>query len=224
MAMIQHETVGLYDRETGEIVYSEVRHPVGECPLCDRRRAVAIRRDFDLRVHLAGVDPGTLHMWSLGCSLRDTAPNRKRITQWWRDMTESMKRSGWVPCFRILEVGRRGYLHLHVVVSGFVDHAVVLDKWRRITGEKSNVNVSSMTGGTRSLARYLTKYLTKGNQNSKPGTYRWLGPLYGLGGAVKAFRRSEGSRYGRYEFLGSTCYQGRKCLPYKNHEDQRKID
>lgn len=216
---LTHELVALRDRETGEIVYSVVRHRVGECPLCDRKRAARIGHEFLDRLDASGVPYESLHMWSLGCSLRDSRSNRKVLSRWWREFCESMKRTGWVPCFRVLESGRRGFIHLHVVVSGYVEHGVVLSKWRAVTGEKSNVHVSSMTGGPGALVSYLIKYVTKTTTGGgHTGSYRWLGPLYG----IKRTRLREGGR--SFEYMGSTCYSGPKCKGYRVPSIQRKID
>jgi len=80
--------------------------------------------------------------------------------------------------FRVLEVGKRGYLHYHFVSSGFMDHSKVLEVWRSLTGEASNVHVSGHRGrhDPKRLVGYLTKYLTKSSCE-----YRWCGAFYGLG-------------------------------------------
>lgn len=216
--MIPHETIGLLNPSTGDIVYSLVRHRLGECPLCDRARNNRVAREFQRRLDVSGVSVSSLHMWSLGCSLRDSRSNRKVLSGWWRQFTESMKRTGWVPCFRILEVGKRGYLHFHVVVSGFVEHAVILQKWRSITGEKSNVNVSAAAGDSSHMVRYLTKYLSKGNGGACPGSYRWLGPLYGVPSAPPQ------GEVQKLQYMGNTCYSGPSVSEYRPRQSQRKID
>lgn len=218
MAKIQHDIEGLLDEDTGEIVYAMVRHRVGECPYCDRLRAGRIAREFIRRVDQAGLDEGRLHMWSLGCSLKDSTYNRKVITGWWREFTKGMnKYTGWRPCFRVLESGRRGYLHFHVVVYGFVSHGVVLERWRRITGERSNVNVSPMQGGAEGIVKYLVKYITKGSGESRaPGTYRWLGPMYALKNDCNAPSR-------QLRHMGSTPYHGPTVRGYNAPSRQKKL-
>lgn len=218
MTRIEHETVGLYDEESGDIVYAMVRHRVGECPYCDRVRSRRIANEFIRRLDASGLDAGRLHLWSLGSSLKDSAYNRKILTGWWRDFSKGMnKYSSWDPVFRVMESGRRGYLHFHVVIHGFVSHAVVLERWRRITGEKSNVNVSPLTGDGGQLAGYLTKYLTKGSgETRRPGTYRWLGSFYGL--KMVSDRPTRALKH-----MGSTPYHGPTVNAYNPPSRQKKL-
>lgn len=215
---IEHDMLGMLDEESGEIVYSLVRHRVGECPYCDRKRAARISYEFIDRLDVAGIPSESLHMWSLGCSLRDTSYNRVVLAAWFRQFCEKMKRSGWLPCFRVLESGKRGYLHFHVVVSGYVEHRLVLEVWRGITGELSNVNVSTMSGSPDQLVRYLIKYVTKTtNGGGQKGAYRWLGPLYGIKVPRQGRRR-------KVSMVGSVPYKGPKVPGYRSRSEQRKID
>lgn len=217
---VEHDIVGLLDHATGEIVYSMVRHRVGECPYCDMLRARRIAREFLRRLDQSGLEAGGLHLWSLGCSLKDSAYNRKILGRWWRKFTEAMKRSGWCPCFRIMEAGKRGFLHYHVVVSGFVPHALVLEKWRRITGEKSNVNVSPFVGDEDHLAGYLTKYVTKGAGDGSGCAfpYSWLGP-FRTGPPEKPVKGPSRD----LEYLGYTVYHGPTVNGYKEPLRQKKL-
>lgn len=217
---VEHDIVGLLDKATGEIVYSMVRHRVGECPYCDILRARRIACEFLRRLDESGLEAESLHLWSLGCSLKNTEYNRKILGRWWRKFTEAMKRTGWCPCFRIMEAGRRGYLHYHVVVSGYISHSIVLDKWRRITGENSNVNVSPMSGDESALTGYLTKYVTKGAGDGSPCAfpYSWLGP-FRTGTPQKAAKGSVRD----LEYLGYTCYSGPAVNAYKGPFRQKKL-
>ena len=175
-----HDAVGLLSPDGNDIVMTvHSRHPVGECPWCDHCRVQDITREFLRRLDESREYIGHLYMWSLGTSLTDTVTNRKLLVTWWRVFSKRVWHlDAWRPVFRITEKGRRGFLHIHCVCTRFVKHSIILDHWRSVTGEKSNVHVSGQTGqqDPRRLAKYLMKYLTK-----ESSSYRWCGAFYGLG-------------------------------------------
>ena len=175
-----HERIGLLSLDGSEIVgYGHLRHRVGECRWCDFIRVHSITREFIRRLDLCEDRITRLNMWSLGTSLVDNTYNRKVILHWFRLFALAMRGTrNWRPVFRVLESGRRHLLHFHVIVPWYVDHSIVLGRWRALTGELSNVHVS---GGPkylepRFLCKYLLKYLGK-----VTSTYRWMGPFYGMG-------------------------------------------
>jgi len=175
-----HARIGFLNLDESEIVgYAHVRHRVGECRWCDFIRVNSITREFIKRMDICADKITRLNMWSLGSSLVDTPCNRKVILRWFRLFALAMRGvKAWRPVFRVLESGRRHFLHFHLVVPWYVDHSIVLERWRSLTGELSNVHVS---GGPsylepKALCQYLLKYLSKSSS-----TYRWMGPFYGMG-------------------------------------------
>lgn len=196
---MEHKINGLLSDDGNEIVgFAHERHKIGECPWCDYIRVEHITKEFFWRLDNCGEKINHLYMWSLGTSLKDTKYNRKILLRMWNKFTKTVQRTEtWKPLFRVVEKGKRGYLHIHVVASHFCEHRIILNKWRAQTGEKSNVHVSGYRGtlDPRKLARYLMKYLTK-----ESSAYRWLGAFYGLGKStsrrVSTSKRSSRVRYG----------------------------
>ncbi len=177
---VSHHRIGMIDDAETEI-YSTAheRHPKSvHCKWCDMLRLVQIQEEFLWRLDNCGEVVDHLNMWSLGSSLKASQLNEKVIIRDWHLFRARMaKRGNWKPVFRILEKGRRGYLHIHFVSLVFIEHAVVMDAWRSVRGETANVHVSGQKGAQdpARMCRYLMKYLTKENTS-----YRWLGPFYGL--------------------------------------------
>lgn len=200
-----HEISGFIAPDGSDIVlYTHERHPVGVCAWCDYVRSRSIAREFVRRLEVAMPDCRNLNMWSLGTSLHDTKFNRKLLRGYWqRFRTVLHKRGHRSIVFRVVEVGRRGFLHVHYVDAAFIPHKDILSLWRSITSENSNVHVSGQKGpqDVKRLTKYLTKYLCKSSTE-----YRWMGPLYGLGfdrdRSVRSRPRSERLIYG-----GVTCYR-----------------
>lgn len=176
---IFHERIGLLDSDEKEIYYAHERHKKDDhCSWCEMVRLVHIRREFLYRLENCGVPVHHLSMWSLGSSLKSTSYNRKIIIRDWHLFRARMsKLTSWVPVFRILEEGKRGYLHIHFIAISYLKHAVVMRAWRDIRGESCNVHVSGQKGkqDPLRLASYLLKYLTKEGSG-----YRWMGPFYGM--------------------------------------------
>jgi len=213
-----HDVYSRLSADGSEITgYMHERHKVGQCPWCDSVRVHHIVRDFMRRIDQTAYPVRELNMWSLGTSLKDTASNRRRMIHHWAILHDRMKRCNqWVPLFRVLERGRRGFLHFHVLVAEFVDHTRVLRIWRDITGENSNVNVRVGRGETEPLVRYLTKYLSK-----EGSTYRWMGPLYGLGSRS---RRITTDGVEQDQFGGITCYEHVTRGYVERRDPQRRLE
>ena len=214
---MMHDAIGMVNDDFTEIMcYVHERHNVGQCPWCDYMRVQHITNEFLWRLENCGHKITRLHMWSLGTSLRDSKYNRKILLSRWRKFSKVMGHyKAWKPVFRIVEVGRRGFLHIHIVCTAFVEHSLVISKWRGQTGEHSNVHVSpgSKYMNPHRLAGYLLKYLSK-----ESSAYRFLGVFYGL--------RSSRSRYiGRGEFLryGGICYFGYETEGYEESDPQQTI-
>ncbi len=196
----RHTVIAFCDEIDNELSYDHERHAKGICPSCDFQRVVGIQREFIRRLEGSEVGIRGLFMWSLGTSLSDTGANRKLLNERWHLFTKRMyHHTDWLPLFRVLEVGRRGFLHYHVVTGLFIKHSTVLQCWRSLTKEKSNVHVSGYKGvkDPVPLIRYLLKYLTKSSSE-----YRWMGPLYGVG---ESYRKAHSGARRRY--MGHTCYE-----------------
>lgn len=198
---MRHQAKGFISADGRDIIEAgHDRHKIGECTWCDYCRAINIQQDFLWRLDHCNEDIHNLYMWSLGSSLNDTKFNRKKMRgHWTKFRTAFHKRGNFPVVFRVLETGRRGYLHFHFVATSFMAHADVLAVWRGLTGEASNVHVSGQNGAQnpKSLAKYLTKYLTK-----ESSQYRWCGAFYGLGKergrSVRAGRGSQDRLPGSY--------------------------
>ncbi len=213
-----HEVIALMDElDEHNIKYVHERHTIGLCPWCDFIRVEAISKEFIRRLNVCSEEIRDLYMWSLGTSLSDTKMNRNLLMKRWNLFVKRMYHcEDWSPLFRVVEVGRRGFLHIHVICHKFVDHRVVLETWRSLTREKSNVHVSGHKGSLNPLrlARYLMKYLSK-----ESSSYRWLGSFYGLGSRSRRLRsRSQGD----YLYAGTTCYEF-TTEGYEVVDDQRKL-
>lgn len=91
-------------------------------------------------------------LWTVGTNLDDNRHNMEILRDYWRRFSKRMsklKLTGkiyWKPLLRVYEAGSKGgKLHIHYVVqhTGFkLDHGIVLDEWRKITGNNANVNFS----------------------------------------------------------------------------------
>lgn len=154
------------------------------CDFCKTSRARQFLAKFFERVELSGVSLDETIMWTLGTSIeyyRDYdwdsgrwVDNISEITCLWQKFNSRMKmearRNGvsWDPLVYVVEAGSEGNrLHVHLLVRSKINHQVVLQHWRDLTGEKSNVNfVKGQVG-------YLAKYAGKGLLR-----YSFLGELY----------------------------------------------
>ncbi len=214
---VMHERIGMVNEDFTEIeCYVHQRHNIGECPWCDFRRIDNLTKEFLWRLDNCGHKIRRLHMWSLGTSLMDGKYNRVLLLGYWRRFSNAIRHYGiWSPIFRIVEVGRHGFLHIHVVCTDYIDHADVLKMWRYQTGESSNVHVSA---GNKyvdpcRLARYLMKYLSK-----ESSSYRFLGVFYGLQSSrSRSIGRGVSLRY------GGICYGGFQTDGYEISEPQQSI-
>lgn len=211
-----HEVHAFMDEIDGSLVYRHERHGVGVCPWCDLLRVRNISDEFIRRIEACGVPIPSLNMWSLGSSLKDTGYNRKIMLKRWRLFQWRMRKyPDWLPLFRVIEAGRRGFLHFHVVAGHYIRHSIVLEEWRGITNEPSNVHVSGSNGhvSPTNLVRYLMKYL-----NKSATTYRWMGPLWGVGGTTRSGKgKGRGLRY-----MGVTCYSV-DTRAYEEKDPQQSI-
>lgn len=122
-----------------------------------------------------------VNMWTFGTNMVDTENNRKIITQYWKKFRTRMavytkrnkKYAGWKPLLRVVEAGSKGNrLHLHVLVSGYIHHSILLKIWRNIVGYKANVNVRKMRGNYKKAVNYVVKYVVK-----ELGSYYQMGLL-----------------------------------------------
>lgn len=197
----KHETYAFYDEVDDTLTYRHGRCSVGKCKYCDTKRVHRIVSSFIRRLDESGTDLEGIFLWSLGTSLTDTKANRRLLNQRWRLFTKRMNHnSKWQPLFRVRETGRRGFLHFHVICGKFIPHSEVIDEWRSLTREKSNVHVSGYKGARnpRLLIGYLVKYLSK-----ETSAYRWMGPLYGNGGRVQGPAGSGGTTDpSRHRYMG----------------------
>lgn len=217
---MSHDVIAFMDEIDNSLSYRHSRHRKGECPWCDFIRVGEVSREFLRRLnHVFGLDPVHLNMWSLGTSLRDDerGANRRLLQRWWHEFQKHPVR-GWCPVFRIIEAGRRGFLHIHTINPGFCTHELVLHAWRRITGESSNVHVSGRKGrqDPRRLASYLLKYLSK-----ESCTYSWCGAFLGHGDRGTRGLRGAGQGLPK-KFMG-TCYWTVETDPYPEKKKQHKL-
>lgn len=216
--IVHDVTASLTVEDAPEIKYHHERHSVGVCPWCDFIRVDNICQEFLRRLEVSDHVEDEIIMWSLGTSLKDSKFNRKVLIERWRIFSRRMDRcEDWTPIFRVVEAGRRGYLHLHVAVLGFASHAHVTSTWRSSTGEASNVNFSRSSGGadTPTLVRYLVKYMAK-----KGSTYRWMGPFYGLGDRSRSIVQPGGVPS---VFAGATPYKWYTLAYVERRSPQRKL-
>lgn len=143
-------------------------------------------------------------MWTFGTNLKDTSfenynkktifPNRNRIVGWFQSFKKrvrqhyvrSKKRHQFEFLTWVLETGKNGYLHLHVLTSGFISHSYLRTIWSKVS-HISNPNVNFMSSKISSkgfFISYLSKYMAKVKQtyvsNSEEKDlikYQWNGQM-----------------------------------------------
>jgi len=133
-----------------------------------------------------------LILWTFGSSLHDNEINRRLIRNYWYLFVRRLKKisKNFDPLMNCMESGSRGdRLHYHIVGRGFLDHEKVLEIWRSITKEKSNVNFSRKISSRNSYQAfaYLAKYASKGYK------YYWMGSMLKIGtvDTMYTFKESE---------------------------------
>lgn len=146
---------------------------IKDCRYCQKKRRSKIYAKAMTRWNQIKKDHNYIVLWTFGTSLDDNKKNRRTIKKYWDKLRKRMNHHDWQPLMRVVEAGSKGKkLHYHVIVSGKVPHSLLLDHWRDITGEKSNVNFKTSKGRKSERAfGYVVKYLSKGNK------YYWMGDL-----------------------------------------------
>lgn len=135
-----------------------------------RRAAANIRRDLltvsaDRMITLTYVSNQQDRFAALN-HLRQFIRVMRRLFPYWQSVA-------------VLEYQKRGAIHFHVAVSGYVDIAVVREEWQQIIEEKSIVNMSFQPDGRGNacgkLASYMGKYLAKDiDEGRKFGEHRYF--------------------------------------------------
>ncbi len=115
-------------------------------------------------------------LWTIGTKLKNTVDGRKTLSEFWKYFRSRMnKKAEWEPLFRVVEAGSKGKrLHIHFLNNGFLSHKIVLQAWREVTRENSNVNFSDHSLPPEYALRYAAKYLSK-----DASKYSFLGIFYG---------------------------------------------
>jgi len=150
-----------------------------KCGVCQSMWVKGLYSKFYTRKLRSGDNAEQCILWTLGSSKFDTGHERAALGEAWRKFRMWMDNySDWRPIFRVVETGKKaGRLHIHFVVTWWLDHEVVLEAWRSAVGEAANVNFSYIPGdGTSKVLGYMLKYLLK--DKSK---YSWLGSFYKAG-------------------------------------------
>ncbi len=143
-----------------------MRCPVSNlCPPCGKQRRSVITAKILQRHNMTTYQiPPQLNLWTLGTSLHQSGEDSmKLIAQYWKYFRMRMNlKKAWKPLFRVVESGSKsGYLHIHFINNGYLDHSFVMKIWRDITKEPGNVNYSKKSIDPKLAIFYLTKYLTK---------------------------------------------------------------
>ncbi len=97
---------------------------------------------------------------------------------------KTRKTRGWKPLVYVIEIGTKGYLHIHFINEGFLLHSPlpglmdksVIEHWRELTGEDGNVHFKGKRSDPKKAFYYLAKYI--GKQMKEYRTYSYLGRLY----------------------------------------------
>lgn len=119
-----------------------------------------------------------VQLWTLGTDMKDTKTNKEILYKYWRKFSMRInvysKRIGfkYSPLVYVFESGSKGdRLHIHFLHHGFLSHLFVLNLWRSITRQKSNVNYSALDHlSVIVVIWYLAKYVSKSLER-----YYWLG-------------------------------------------------
>lgn len=92
------------------------------------------------------LDVSKVIMWTFGTSMPDNYTNREVIRGYWRTFCQRIFQQAkrdkfdWHPLLYVVEAGKNGFLHIHAILTTTLDQTLAKDKWRKISGEKSNVN------------------------------------------------------------------------------------
>lgn len=116
---------------------------------------------------------------TIGTNWKDTARNRVRLSEAWQLFRKIMnKNTKWNPLFKVVEKGKKGYLHIHFLYQSYVHREFVREEWSRITKiTKPHVWLQEVHFKYDNIVRtlwYVTKYVTK-----EASAYSWLGDFYG---------------------------------------------
>jgi hypothetical protein len=134
----------------------------------NRRARTAVRQT----IMAAGLD----HLLTLTYRENQTDP-----TLAWKHFSKFCKllrkrRSGRpFPFVAVLERQKRGAIHIHVAVHGFQDVKLLRALWHQVVGDDNgNIDVQFFRQRLPMLARYLSKYITKGiGDEHIPGDHRY---------------------------------------------------
>jgi len=133
------------------------------CPSCGKRKA----NEFFVRAKKA-LKNDTWYMLTLTTinNYENTSEMLQKITQYWNTFAVQFKRlHKHVKYIRVLEVGKAGMVHLHVLINMRVCPALIAILWKRVSGAKI-INVSKEISHERAI-NYVLKYVRKINSNDE---------------------------------------------------------
>ncbi len=123
-----------------------------------------------------------IYLWTLGTNWKWSTKNVERLRRSWRlfrtRVSTYQKRGDWdgewKPLLYVVEVGKSGYLHIHVAVHGRLDQSIGRSAWSSIVEiDEPNFGYSPPNGRDPLKGMvYLAKYLSKGIYN-----WYWLGDM-----------------------------------------------
>lgn len=125
-----------------------------------------------------------VYLWTLGTNWGWSDDNMGRLKRAWVlfrkrvniNQKRRVWRGRWKPLVYVIEEGKAGFLHIHVVVHGRLDQSVGRALWSELTGiEEPNFGYSPPKRRSPIAGMiYLAKYLSKGIYN-----WYWLGDMRG---------------------------------------------
>lgn len=127
----------------------------------------AARRRGERRGMLPGVYLVTLTVPHTG----DIAADRDRLARGWRKLSKLASAKKWWSAYALTyEItpgserdGRRGHVHIHLAaVSSWIPYEELHAAWRKYSGALVLDVSAPRSGGSKSAADYLSKYVTKG--------------------------------------------------------------
>ncbi len=138
------------------------------CIECQTERRKRLYGKIAEKLEKSGIG-NNVRLWTFGTSLRDSRENRIQLQSWCTKFRLLMHKYNYRRAlFRVTEAGsKRGLLHIHLLYSGYILHNWAKTHWRRLTGESSNVNLSSHRGNAKKAINYVLKYMTKGSSTNK---------------------------------------------------------
>ncbi len=158
------------------------------CYYCDRYNSKKMIARIMARVEKLKVSQ--VFLWTFGTNWKDTKENRLKLSQAWNKLTSYLsnyfKRPKnlkivwrYKPLFKVIEVGKNGYLHIHAIFEAPIEYFFVKARWAhyvKIDNPNVNFNADQSKEVIKAMS-YVAKYVAKGIGKSR--NWSFMGRFYG---------------------------------------------